>query len=74
MITLLNIGRLLMVVWIGYALLLVFAPSVVHSQPNMIGGAIQAIAAFTIGFVLDRLLGLVLRRKAARADSEQSST
>ena len=73
MITLLNIGRFLMVVWIGYALLLVFAPSVVHSRPNMISGAIQAVAAFAIGFLLDRVLGLVLRRKAAREGSEQTS-
>ncbi len=71
MIPLLNFGRFLMVVWIGYALLLVFAPGVVHSRPNMIGGALQAIAAFAIGFLLDRLLGLVLRRKAAQADGEQ---
>ena len=73
MITLLNIGRFLMVVWIGYALLLVFAPRLVHSEPNMIGGVIQAIAAFTIGYLLDRILGLVLQRKAARADPEQTS-
>jgi hypothetical protein len=72
-VTLLNIGRLLMVLWIAYALVLVFAPSLVHSRPNMIGGVIQAIAAFAIGFLLDRVLGLVLRRKAARADSEQTS-
>jgi hypothetical protein len=73
MILLLNIGRFLMVVWIGYALLLVFAPSVVHSRPNMISGAIQTVAAFAIGFLLDRVLGLVLRRKAAREGSEQTS-
>jgi hypothetical protein len=73
MITLLNIGRFLMVVWIGYALLLVFAPRLVHSEPNMIGGVIQAIAAFAIGFLLDRVLGFVLRRKAARTEGEQST-
>jgi hypothetical protein len=72
-IILLNFARLLMVLWIAYGLLLIFAPGVVHSRPNATSGAIQAIVAFAIGYLLDRALSAVLRRKAARADSDQMS-
>jgi hypothetical protein len=68
MILLLNIARGLMVLWIAYALLLIFAPSVVHSPPNPTSGAIQAIAAFAVGYLLDRILSVALRRKAASID------
>jgi len=71
MILLLNLGRVMMVLWIAYGLLLVFAPSVVHSPPKPASGAIQAIAAFAIGYVLDRALSVVLRRKAESAVSEE---
>jgi uncharacterized membrane-anchored protein len=67
LIILLNIARFSMVLWIAYGLLLMFAPSVVHSQPNPMSGAIQAIAAFAIGYLLDRALSVVLRRKAQSA-------
>ena len=70
MILLLNLARLMMVLWIAYGLLLVFAPSVVHSPPKPVSGAIQAIIAFAIGYLLDRALSIVLRRKAANAASE----
>jgi hypothetical protein len=73
MIIVLNFARLLMVLWIAYGLLLIFAPSFVHSQPNATSGAIQAIVAFAIGYLLDRALSLVLRRKAASAVSDQVS-
>jgi hypothetical protein len=65
MILLLNFARLMMLLWIAYGLLLVFAPSVVHSPPKPTSGAIQAIVAFEIGYLLDRALSFVLRRKAA---------
>jgi len=68
MILLLNVARLLMVLWIIYGLLLMFAPSVIHSAPNPISGAIQALAAFGIGYLLDRLLSMVQRRRAAEGD------
>ena len=68
MILLLNIARGLMVVWIAYGLLLMFAPSVVHSPPKPTSGAIQAITAFAIGYLLDRILSVVLRRRAAAHD------
>lgn len=71
MILLLNLARLLMVLWIAYGLLLIFAPSIVHSPPNPTSGAVQAILAFAIGYLLDRALSAVLRRKAARAVSEE---
>lgn len=73
MILLLNFARLLMVLWIGYGLLLIFAPSVVHSPPNPTSGAIQAIAAFAIGHLLDRTLSVVLRRRAEGSGSDQIS-
>ena len=72
MILLLNIARGLMVLWIAYGLLLIFAPSVVHSSPNPTSGAIQALAAFAIGFLLDRILSVVLRRRADQADKLNS--
>jgi hypothetical protein len=70
MILLLNLARLAMVLWIVYGLLLVFAPSVVHSPPKPASGAIQALIAFAIGYLLDRALSVVLRRKAAKNVSE----
>jgi hypothetical protein len=70
MILLLNIARGLMVLWIAYGLLLIFAPSVVHSPPNPTIGAIQAILAFAVGYLLDRILSLVLRRRAANIDNQ----
>jgi hypothetical protein len=73
MILLLNIARGLMVLWVAYGLLLIFAPSVVHSPPNPTSGAIQAIAAFAIGYLLDRILSVVLRRKAAAPDNQTST-
>jgi hypothetical protein len=72
MILLLNIARCLMVLWIAYGLLLILAPSVVHSPPNPTSGAIQAIAAFAVGYLLDRILSVVLRRRAAHLDSHTS--
>jgi hypothetical protein len=71
MILLLNLARLMMLLWIAYGLLLIFAPSVVHSSPKPTSGAIQAIVAFAIGYLLDRALSVVLRRKAASAVSEE---
>lgn len=41
MIALLNLGRLLMVVWIVYGLVLIFAPALLHRSPDQVGGAIQ---------------------------------
>ena len=52
MILLLNFARLAMVLWIVYGLLLVFAPSVVQSPPKPASGALQAIIAFAIGYLL----------------------
>jgi hypothetical protein len=66
MIMLLNFGRLLMVVWIIYALTLLFAPHVLHRAPEPVSAAIQAIAAFALGHVIDRLIGMLRRRKALR--------
>jgi hypothetical protein len=72
MITLLNLGRALMVAWIAYALLLIFAPAFLHRPPDPIGGAIQALTAFGLGYLLDRALSFVLRRRALSAQGEPS--
>lgn len=72
MIALLNLGRALMVVWIAYALLLVFAPGLVHRTADPIGGAIQALVAFGLGYLMDRALSIVLRRRARSAQEEPS--
>jgi uncharacterized membrane-anchored protein len=72
MIVLLNLGRALMVVWIAYALLLVFAPGLVHRPADPIGGTIQALVAFGLGYLMDRALSIVLRRRALSAQGEPS--
>jgi hypothetical protein len=72
MIILLNLGRALMVAWIGYALLLMFAPGLLHRPPDQIGGAIQALTAFGLGYLMDRALSLVLRRRALSAQNDAS--
>jgi|HubBroStandDraft_2_1064218.scaffolds.fasta_scaffold562754_2 hypothetical protein len=71
MILLLNFARLMMLLWIAYGLLLVFAPGVVHSPPKPASGAIQAIVAFAIGYLLDRALSFVLRRNSASEVSDE---
>ena len=64
MIALLNLGRLLMVVWIVYGLVLIFAPALLHRSPDQVGGAIQVGVAFALGWLLDRALSAVQRRRA----------
>jgi hypothetical protein len=64
MIAMLNVGRFLMLGWVAYSLLLIFSPGLLHQAPNQLSGIVQAIAAFAIGHLLDRLLGVVRRRKA----------
>jgi hypothetical protein len=64
MIVLLNIGRLLMVAWVVYGLLLIFAPSLIHKPPDQMSGIIQVVIAYSLGYLLDRVLGLVRRRRA----------
>jgi hypothetical protein len=64
MIALLNLGRLLMVVWIVYGLVLIFAPALLHRSPDQVGGAIQVGVAFALGWLLDRALSAVHRRRA----------
>jgi len=71
MIILLNFGRALMVAWIVYALLLTFAPGVLHRPPDQIGGSIQALIAFGLGYLMDRALSFVHRRRALAAQSDQ---
>jgi hypothetical protein len=72
MIILLNLGRAFMVAWIIYALLLIFAPGVLHRPPDLVGGSTQALAAFGLGYLMDRALSFVLRRRALAALSDQA--
>lgn len=65
MIIILNIGRMAMVAWVIYSLLLIFAPNVIHRQPDLIGGVIQFLVAYAAGFLMDRALSVVRRRRAA---------
>ena len=65
MIILINIGRMAMVAWVIYSLLLIFAPNVIHRQPDLIGGVIQFLVAYAAGFLMDRALSVVRRRRAA---------
>jgi hypothetical protein len=64
MIAVLNLGRLLMVGWIAYGLALIFAPGLLHRSPDQVGGAIQVGLAFGLGWLLDRALSAVHRRRA----------
>jgi hypothetical protein len=74
MIVLLNLGRALMVIWIAYALLLLFAPGIVRRPADPMGGAIQALLAFGLGYLLDRALSIVLRRRALSGQDNSSES
>ena len=73
MVVLINICRLAMLGWIAYALVLIFAPSWLHHAPDQVGGIIQCVIAYTGGFLLDRLLGVLRRRRLAQANVELRS-
>jgi hypothetical protein len=70
MIIALHVGRLLMLGWLVYALFLLFAPHFLHTPPDDVSAAVQAIAAFALGHLMDRALGTLRRRKAARAAAD----
>jgi hypothetical protein len=70
MIAMLNFGRLLMVGWIVYGLVLTFAPTLLHRSPDQVGGAIQVGIAFGLGWLLDRAISAVHRRRARSAAEE----
>ncbi len=65
MIMLLHVGRLLMVAWIVYALILLFAPHYLHHSPDNLGASVQAVTAFVFGNLMDRAIGRLRRRRAA---------
>jgi hypothetical protein len=71
MIILLNIGRLFMVAWVIFGLLLIFAPSMIHRPSDQAGGIIQVVIAYSLGYLLDRALGLARRRRARAELSSQ---
>jgi hypothetical protein len=73
MIALLNLGRCLMVLWIAYALLLLFAPQALNRPPDNLSASLQAVAAFGLGFLMDQAIGFLCRRAAARAAGESSA-
>jgi len=60
------------VAWIANALLLMFAPGLLHRPADPIGGAIQALVAFGLGYLMDRALSFVLRRRALSVQSDPS--
>jgi hypothetical protein len=74
MAILLNIGRIAMLVWVIYGLLQIFAPSVIHRAPDQTSGIVQVVAAYTLGYLLDRALGRVRRRKADLAAANSSTS
>jgi hypothetical protein len=73
MVILINVGRFLMLAWVLYALVLIWAPRLVHQSPNQMSGIIQVLVAFGIGHSLDRLLGAVRRRRAEEAAQQSAS-
>jgi hypothetical protein len=68
MIILLNMGRLLMMAWVVYGLLIIFAPSILHRQPDQTSGIVQVVVAYALGYLMDRALSVVRRRRAALVD------
>jgi hypothetical protein len=68
MIAVLNLGRLLMFGWIVYGWVLIFAPALLHRSPDQVGGAIQVGVAFALGWLLDRAIPAVHRRRASRQE------
>jgi hypothetical protein len=74
MVILLNVGRIAMLMWVIYGLLLIFAPSVIHRAPDQTSGIVQVVAAYTLGYILDRALGRVRRRKADLAAAESATS
>jgi hypothetical protein len=68
MIMLLNVGRILMMAWVVYGLLIIFAPGILHRQPDQTSGIVQVIVAYALGYLMDRALSVVRRRRAALAD------
>jgi hypothetical protein len=74
MIILLNIGRLLMVAWVVYGLVLIFAPSIIHKSPDQTNGIIQVVIAYSLGYLLDRALGRVRRRRANTEITSQTTS
>ena len=50
MVTLINIGRAAMIIWVIYSLLLIFAPSVIHRQPDQVSGIMQFLIAYAAGY------------------------
>ncbi len=73
MITILYLGRILMMVWIAYALVLLFEPALLRHAPDPTGASIQALVAFGLGYLMDRALALLLRRKAEREQHEMTA-
>ncbi len=74
MTALLNIGRLAMLAWVIYGLLQIFAPTVIHRAPDQSSGILQVVVAYTLGYLLDRALGRVRRRKADLAAADSSTS
>jgi hypothetical protein len=67
MTVLINFGRIAMLIWVVYSLLLIFAPSVIHRQPDQVSGIIQFLMAYGAGYLMDRALFALRRRRDARA-------
>jgi hypothetical protein len=65
MIVLINIGRAAMAMWVVYSLVLIFAPAWIHQIPNQKSGIIQFVAAYTLGYLMDRSLSVFRKRRAA---------
>ena len=70
MITVLNVARMLMMAWIAYALVLLFEPALLRHAPDPVGASVQALGAFGLGYLMDRALGVLRRRKAEREQRE----
>lgn len=73
MIAMLNVGRFLMVLWIAYSVVLIFAPQYLHQPKNPIGGLIQCVCAYCLGYLLDRLLARVKRQRAPEPEPEPAA-
>lgn len=69
MTILLNVVRGLMAIWILYGLALIFAPQIIHRAPDQTSGIVQVVAAYVIGYLVERVFTIARRRRSA-AESE----
>jgi uncharacterized protein YhhL (DUF1145 family) len=70
MSAILNLARMIMLVWVVFALVFLFRPSLLNLPPNPKSAIIQAVVAFALGHLIERALGASRRKQAETAATE----